>query len=349
MQTATLDDFIAFNEQIAALVDAGVPLDVGLSQLDKPAAKELERINATVVRRVNRGETLAEALDDGDQNMPAAYCSMVQLGLQSGDLSAALDGSGRVAESIDESRFTLELALIYPLIVGILAYVGLIGFSLFLVPTLEGMHETMRVAPGRGLRVLQLVRDTLPYWIAIPPVTLVVLFAHWRRAESQRTTAGLEARTFMRWLPGVRRIVFQERAARFAGSLAELLDNQAALSDALAIAGDSSGDAGLRVGAKLLADATRQDQWPADDSSIALRFPPFLRWAIWHSEATTGRVRALQIAEQIYDETSRRHGERLRTVAPMIALVLLGGTVTLLYCLALFVPMVEMLHALAKS
>jgi hypothetical protein len=33
----------------------------------------------------------------------------------------------------------------------------------------------------------------------------------------------------------------------------------------------------------------------------------------------------------------------------MIALVLLGGTVTLLYCLALFVPMVEMLHALAKS
>ena len=79
-----------------------------ISQHEKSAAKVLERINATVVRRVNRGETLIEALEGDEQDVPAAYRSMLQLGLRTGNLSAALDGSGRVAESVDESRFSLE-------------------------------------------------------------------------------------------------------------------------------------------------------------------------------------------------------------------------------------------------
>ena len=73
----------------------------------------------------------------------------------------------------------------------------------------------------------------------------------------------------------------------------------------LVIAGDASGDADLREGARLLADAVHEGRLPGDDSPVALRFPPFLRWAIWHSDATTGRVRALQIAARMY----RRGGQ----------------------------------------
>ena len=54
METATLQDFEALNAQLAALVGAGIPLDVGLSQREIPAVQELERINAVVARRVAR-------------------------------------------------------------------------------------------------------------------------------------------------------------------------------------------------------------------------------------------------------------------------------------------------------
>jgi type II secretory pathway component PulF len=229
-----------------------------------------------------------------------------------------------------------------------LAYVGLIGFSLFLVPTLEGMLESVRIAPGPGMRVLRALRDTLPLWAPIPPILLVVLLVWWRRSRSQWTTDGLSSGGFFHWLPGARRIVFQERAARFAGSLAELLDSQVPLQDALVIAGESSGEADLRDGARLLADSVQAGTLPSDDGPIAQKFPPFLRWAVWHSDATTGRVRALQIAARMYHEASKRRGERLRTFAPIVALVLLAGTITLLYGLALFVPVVEMLRALAR-
>ena len=347
METATLDDYLALNEQLAALVAAGVPLDVGLGQPERSAAEALERINATVVRRVSRGESLAQALEGDDRDVPPSYRSLVQLGLHVGNLSAALDDSSHVAESVDSSRTALESAFIYPLIVCVLVYAGLIGMCLFFVPTLAGMYESVRLTPGPGLRVLEALRDTLPYWAAMLPIALFVLIA-WRiRSGARRRVTGVRTGGLVGWLPGVRKTVSQERCARFAASLAELLDEGAPLDESLRIAGDGSGDAALRESAQRLATAIGTGQFPSDDSPTALRFPPFLRWAIWHSEATTGRARALEIAARMYRETAERRAERLRTVAPVVALVLLGGTVTLLYGLALFVPMVELLYALA--
>src|SRR6185436_8807663 len=101
MESATLEDFVALNEQLASLVRAGVPLDVGLGQSEKPTAQALERINATVVRRVGRGETLAEALEGDEEDVPAAYRSMIQFGLHTCNLTAALDRSNELASSVD--------------------------------------------------------------------------------------------------------------------------------------------------------------------------------------------------------------------------------------------------------
>jgi type II secretory pathway component PulF len=347
MDSESLDDITALNEQLVALAEAGVPLDVELGDAERPAAKALERIRATVVRRVNRGETLAEALEGDDQDVPASYRSLLQMGIHSGNISAALDSSSRVAESIDDSRFTLESAFVYPLIVGSLAYLGLVGFCLFLVPVLHGMYESAHRTPGPALRVLQSFRDTLPYWVAIPPVLLLIVLVAWKRGKSRRGATGLQPSGLLGWLPGARRTLFQERCARFAASLRALIDAGLPFDDALRIAGDASGDSDLRTGSALLAADAACGAMPSDSSPKALLFPPFLRWAIWHAEETTGRSRALEIAARLYREAAEHRAERLRTLAPILAILFLGGSVTLLYGLALFMPFVELLRSLA--
>jgi type II secretory pathway component PulF len=347
METASLDDFLALNEQLAALIEAHVPLEVGLSRREALAAEELKQINATVVRRVNRGESLVEALGGDEGDIPSEFRGVMDFGLRTGKLSAALDGSSQVAESADDSRFTYETAFIYPLIVCALAYVGLIGFCLYLVPVLQDMYTSLNLAPGRGLRLLLMVRAAMPYWAVILPILAGAAITWWTRAKRRRATGSTNGQ--LRWLPGASRIVFQERCSRFAASLAALLDSKVPLAQALVIAGDMSGDFNLNQGANALARAEQSKNAPADDSSIAMRFPPFLRWAIWHAEATTGRARALEIAARMYREASKRRAERMRTLVPMVALVLLGGTVTLLYGLTLFVPVVELLRTLATN
>jgi hypothetical protein len=127
-----------------------------------------------------------------------------------------------------------------------------------------------------------------------------------------------------------------------------MLERGIPLAEGLQLAGAASGNAVLQGSAAALATAVAQDTLPPDDGPVAQRFPPFLRWALWHAEATVGRERALRMAGRIYREAADRRIQRMRMAFPVVVLVILGGGATLLYGLALFVPVVELLRALAS-
>lgn len=347
METTSLDDLMALNDQLSALVDAGIPLDLGLGKPGKDTAATLEKINAAVARRVSRGATLTEALEGDDQAVPAAYRAMVQFGLRVGNLYAGLDDSHRLAESAEKSRYGVRSALFYPLVVCCLALAGMVGFCLFFVPTLQDMHSSLGIQPGSGLQVLESLRDALPYWIAIPPIALLLVIVWQFRIMSKRVLTDAQSTGLLGRLPGMSPALFQQRCAIFADTLATLLAADVPLEEGLRIAARACGDAGLSEGAQALAAALKQGHVPSDDSPAVRRFPPFLRWALLHSEPTPGRTSALQMAANIYRESAEWRSERLRLVAPILACVIVGGGATLLYGLALFVPVVEMLKALA--
>lgn len=119
------------------------------------------------------------------------------------------------------------------------------------------------------------------------------------------------------------------------------------LEKALPVAAGAYCDSQLAEGAQALATTITNNQTGGGDSAAAMRFPPFLRWALFQSESTVGRSRALRMAAALYRQSAGRRMERSRLVSPLIALVVLGGGVTLLYCLAVFVPVVQLLRALS--
>jgi len=348
METATLDDFMAWNDELYALGQAGVPIDVDLGRTGADTVSTLEKINATVARRVSQGASLAEALQGNGRVVTPAYASLVQFGLQSGSFPAALIGSNRLAESLDDSWQAVRFSVLYPLIVCSLAYIGFVGFCLFLVPTIETLHRDVRIEPGSGLRILQSLRETLAYWIAIPPLVLLLLVGWQAYSRSRRGVSRGSAARALSWLPGMSRALFQQRSAIFAESLATLLEAGTPLGKALPVAAGACGDAALTEGALALAASLDQGPMLSEESRLALRIPPFLRYALWHAEPSIGRARALRMAASLYRDSAQRHLERLRVTAPLVLCIVLGGGVTLLYGLALFVPVVEMLRGLAS-
>ncbi len=338
MPAASLDDFMALNDQLAALVEAGVPLDVDLGTRSEAAAT-LERINAAVARRVSQGASLTSALDTDDRLLTPSYRSLVRLGLRSENLAAGLVGSNRLAASAQQSRQATRLALIYPLIVCTLAFVGLIGFCLFFVPVLQNTYRSMRIPVGTGLQTLQSLRSTLPYWASAVPLA-ALLVVGWR----------IQSRS-PRWpvLPGTARAMIEQRAANFADAVATLIDSGVPLPEALRLAADSWNDASQNSATRLLAAAIEQGQAIGDSSLVAAPFPPFLRWALVGSEPITGCAIALRTAAKVYRQSAARRQRRLQVVVPMAIGLALGGTAALLYGLALFVPVIEMLRGLAAG
>jgi general secretion pathway protein F len=340
METATLDDLMALNEQLAALAEAGVPLAASAEESDLP--RTLESVNAVVARRVSRGAELEDALER-EPAVPMWYRCVVLLGLRSRNMEATLEASNRVAQSIEETRHTTASAFFYPLVICALAYVGMICFSLFYVPMLERTCHGLQVEAGWGLTALQFVRDALPYWVAAPLV-LLLLWILWRVGRGSGGRAGAA----MLWLPAMSRSVKEARWASFAETLSVLEGSRIPVEESLPLAACAVGDAHIAEAGRLLADRMVETSARSDDIPAAKRFPPFLRWAILHSEATIGRARALEMAARLYRQAAERSAERSRIVAPMFVCVILGGGVTLLYALAVFLPVVELLRALAR-
>jgi type II secretory pathway component PulF len=347
MDTATLDDFMSWNEQLAAAIEAGVPLDLGLDKTSGGPVAALEKINALVARRTSQGASLQAALNDEDKSLPPAYRCLMQLSLASGKPVTGLALSNHLACNVDRAWNISRLALLYPAIVCCFAFLGIIGFCLYFVPVLEQTYAGLDIKTGAGLSVLEWLRGTMPYWATVFPVGLI-LAVTWVARKSKSSDQQPRERV-LDWIPGISRVVFEEHVANFSETTAKLLDSGAAFPEALRISAETWNNPQLSEATRILASAANTNSGPVSDLEVARRLPPFLHWALFDSESTTGRVCALQAAAEVYRQIAQRRQERLRIILPLIVAVVVGGAATLLYGLALFVPVIEMLRGLASQ
>lgn len=345
MPSPSLEDFMALNDQLTALVRADVPLGLGLGSSSDAAAVTLEKVNAGVARRVSRGESLADAIGE-EPAAPAPYRRVMQAGWRSGNVQAALASSSRLAEAAEETRYQTRAAFFYPALVAILALVGIAGFVRFVVPTLMGVYQEFRIAESPPLRLIESLRTPLPWLAALAAVIVIAAFCLWFIRRGADAPQG-DAKRWSERLSGSQRAHLNRRVATCCEQLAVLVEADVPLIESLPLAAEASGEPSLISAAGAYAVASAQ-QSAADSQRAMLRFPPFFRWALWQTDESINRAAALRIAAQVYRGTADRYAERTRLTLPMLVCVILGGGATLVYGLLLFVPMTDLLQSLAQ-
>jgi general secretion pathway protein F len=347
MEAVSLDDIIALNDQLGLLAQAGVPLELGLGG-PKEASARLDKINATVARRVQAGESLPEAIVVDEALIPATYRGLLQWGLGKGDLRAGLDSVCGLGESTERIERKVDFTLFYPLLVCTLAGMGLIGLCLFYVPTVEGIYQQLGFVPGRGLTALLWMRRALPYWTVFPPAAFLALIVWLFYEKTTRGSTGRLPAALVGRIPSARQSVDRQRCAVFADAVADLLESGMPLQEALPIASATCGDRGLSEGAGWLAGELKQGRIPDKNAPEVRVFPPLLCWALFDSEPVAGQISALRTAAGGYRELAAKSQRRLELVAAPVACAVLGGGAVLLYGLAVFLPAIEMLKTLAQ-
>ncbi len=107
----TIDQLLALNDEITALIRAGVPLERGLIVAGRDLRGRLGRIASALSQRLARGESLPQALEGEDRSIHPLYRAVVEAGAQSGRLPIALEGIGRYVRGYSDARAAIGLAL----------------------------------------------------------------------------------------------------------------------------------------------------------------------------------------------------------------------------------------------
>ncbi len=155
MTTATLDDLLALNDEIAALVRAGLPLEEGLAELGGDMPGRLGRIATSLSEAASRGEPLEQALLDRAVALPPVYRAVMQAGMRAGRLPAALEAVATSARRITETRRAAVIAVSYPLLVSALVWCGLAVFTRTLAPSLARSFHSLDVPGERFFAALE--------------------------------------------------------------------------------------------------------------------------------------------------------------------------------------------------
>ncbi len=344
----TVDQLVALNEEIVALVRAGSPLERGLARTGEELSGRLSAIASVLSNRMQRGESLVEALDAEKNAIPPLYRAVVEAGARTGDVSTALQGLTRYLRGYSEARSAIGVALWYPILIVTLAYALFLGIVLHIVPRFREAFEVLGLPVTRPLAFVEGLGRSAWYWWPIWPIALLLIaVAWWRSGRSARFDP--KGWSFLGIFPWMRSLLADYQSAGFAELLALLLENKIGYPQALSLAAEATGN-GLLIDE---AHAISRDMEQGRSAGEALRkapgkaFSPLLRWVLTNGQDQGSIVQALRNLAPMYRKRAAFKADKLRIFLPVIVMVLVGASTTLLYALTLFLPLSGMLNELA--
>lgn len=327
--------------QLATLVGSGLPLDqafVALAdQADDPRARKL----FTAVRGdVVAGDTLAGALARWPRTFSNLYRSLVAVGAETGRLPEILARLADYLEARQALRQKFTVALIYPMLVTIIAAAVVVVLLTYVVPQVVAVYQQSRQTLPWLTRALIEVsaffRATGALWGVAAIVAIVaVAFAN----RNQRFRAAWHGALLR--LPVAGRLVTAIDTARFASTLAILVGSGAPLIRSLEASREVVWAIPLRAAAGAATALVREGVAVARALKEQRVFPPVLVHLVANGEAS-GQLAPM--LERAAAELEREAERRLTWFAALLqpALIVGMGGVVLVLVLAVMLPIVSM-------
>jgi len=334
-----LDEFAFFNQQLAAMLRDGIPLEGALRRLCQdmrvgPLRAELQTLEADLAK----GTPLAEALKS--RQLPELYKRMMTVGAGGGDLAGALTLLADYFQRQNNVWTRLKSMLVYPLIV---------MFSAFLISLALAFLWTYVIGPamgnvfyGMGVRLpaaTQLAMTTLQMvWIF--PILLGILFI---LALAVVFLPELRGKYLWR-LPAFKEAI----VSRIGASLTLLLRNGVTLPEAVGLVrqledGTTAAD-DLQLWQDRLAGGTAKFSEVAGRNRL---IPPLFVWVV--ASAGEDLAAGFNRAAEIYQLRAIYRTEvALYSVLPVASLFL--GVIVLsqaFLVISMFLPLISMVNSLS--
>jgi general secretion pathway protein F len=158
-------DLALLTRQLATLVKAGLPLEEALLAVSEHTEKpRLKSIVLGVRAKVLEGHTLAAGLDDFPHAFPTVYRATVMAGEQAGQLDSVLERLADYTESRHGLRQKVVQAMVYPILLTVIALFIIIIMLIAVVPKVVGVFETTGQELPIMTRILIAISSFVQNW-----------------------------------------------------------------------------------------------------------------------------------------------------------------------------------------
>jgi len=317
-------DVMVFTQDLATLLEAGLPVDRALTLLIESADKErFKSVVGDILKTVEGGGYLSDALAKHPRAFTSFYVSMVRAGEAGGVLEAVLSRLGEFLESAQELKDYIKSAMVYPIFLVSVGGLSIIILLTFVIPKFSiifsDMGQTLPLSTRFLLGVSHLLQS---YWWAI---LLVLGTGYFFLTKYLKTPAGrLKFDRKKMKFPLVGELIKKVEVARFARTLGTLTKSGVPILQALMLVKDILGNKVVSGAMENVYTRVKEGDRlskPLRDTGI---FPPLAIQMITVGEET-GRLDSmlLKVAES-YEKMVRNMVKRLISLLEPAMILFMG-------------------------
>jgi general secretion pathway protein F len=316
-------------EALSALVD----------QAEKP---KLKVVLSKIKERVNEGSTLADALSDHPTIFDDLYIQMVRAGEKSGALSTVLRRLSKFADSQVKLQGQVASALAYPILMGIVGVLIIMGLFVGVIPRIRGLFDSLGGEEGLPFvtRAVFFFGDMLVGYFWVAPVLAAAMYfgyRRWVRSELGRR----QWDTLRLRLPIFGKMGRLVAVSRFCRTLATLLMSGVPIINALKIVEDIVGNVVLADAVSAAAKNISEGQSIAQPLKASGQFPPLVTHMISIGERTGELENMLTSVADAYEEQVEATISAMTSLLAPLMILLMGGVIFVV-ALGLLLPMMNM-------
>ncbi|HNR12339.1 MAG TPA: type II secretion system F family protein, partial [Thermodesulfobacteriota bacterium] len=228
-------DVLVFTHEMDTLVSAGLPLDRSLQiAVQLTENKKLRAVIESVLRSVEEGHSLADALGRHPKVFSRLYTNMIRAGEAGGVIELILKRLAEYLESMRETRDYVVSALIYPIILIIAGALMVVFMLVWVVPRFAVMFEgSGQVLPLPTRILLGVSNGIVSYWWLIAPLIAAAIFGVKRFVATEDGRSKWDHFKFRFKL--MRRFIQKSEVARFSRTLGTLIRSGVPILEAFTI------------------------------------------------------------------------------------------------------------------
>lgn len=333
-------DLALVTRQLSVLLAAAIPIEQALQAVAKQSEKPHVKALMMAVRgKVLEGYSLATALTEAG-NFPNIYIATIAAGERSGHLDLILNQLADYTENRFAMQKKIQGALVYPIILLIMAVSVVMGLMTFVVPKIVKVFEQSDQALPLITQLVLGASHLLTQWwwlLLVLVVAVLVLLTRFIRTKAGRASFdGLVLR-----LPIFGKLSRSLNASRFASTLSILVRSGVPLVEALAIGGAVTTNVHIK---KVIENATEKVTEGASLSSQLERtnyFPPMMVQMIKSGENSGELDNMLtRAADMQQNEATTMISTLLSLLEPLMLVFM--GMIVMTIVMAVMLPIVNM-------
>lgn len=338
-------DFLLFNQQLSALLRAGIPVLQSINLLKtRSASSRLRSVLADVEEKIKNGIPLSEAFES-QGIFPRIYTASILAGERSGALDDVLARFvDYLRRSVGVSR-KLRGALAYPAFLLIAAILMVSFLTLYIVPRMSDLFKSLsanRTLPTITLVVLWISNTLAANMVWLLPLLIIVavVLAFWLRTN----TGKLFLHKLLLKIPIAGQLIRNIATAQLARSLSTLISGGITVPDAWDISSQAIANLELRRRSQTVLPMIREGRGFTESLEMANWVPDLALDMIGIGERSGSLREMLDEVATFYDAEAEVRLEQFTTLLEPAILVFMAAIIVAIL-LAIYLPIIQMISA----